>query len=366
MMIRAGLLIVTLFATAASATASVPAPPTQLAQRSLITWTARDIRCDGQSITPVVMVRPQPGLGWQMPQTATVDDRFRIDASGRPLSITRSSPAFRVGATDIEPSLAVARFAAGAPKADCTISYAARATAIPQSAPADLAAYAAAPVDGQLPLEGWQHIRPTARDCLATPRPAPLLRAFPDFDRIAARPGIRDWSMIGFDLDKRGRPVRTSVAFGSGNAALNAAAVRAVRRSRFTLGARAGCVYPYWRNAASLVAPPASAVASLRPAGARCAEDSGWASPPALIYPQSYRRRAIEGWAVIGFDVAPWGETGNLHVLASEPAAAFGEQAVQMLRGARKAVSPLGRSGCVEMVRFVMVDRGGGWEPATD
>ena len=34
--------------------------------------------------------------------------------------------------------------------------------------------------------------------------------------------------------------------------------------------------------------------------------------------------RAIEGWAVIAFDVAPWGGTGNVRVVASEPAADFG------------------------------------------
>jgi len=205
-----------------------------------------------------------------------------------------------------------------------------------------------------MPLEGWQRVRPNARDCLATPQPSPLLRAYPDFDRISATPGVRDWTMIGYDLDRHGRPGGAKAIFSSGNAALDAAGAKAVRASRFAGGARSGCFYPYWRAPKPIAAPPTPDKAALTPANAQCAGDDRWATPPALIYPQAYNRRSIEGWAVIGFDVAPWGEPGNLHVLASEPAAAFGEQAMQMLHGARKAASPTGRSGCVELVRFVI------------
>jgi len=43
--------------------------------------------------------------------------------------------------------------------------------------------------------------------------------------------------------------------------------------------------------------------------------------PPLMPFPSRFRRRAIEGWSEIGFDVAPWRATGNVRVLASTPAA---------------------------------------------
>jgi TonB family protein len=72
-----------------------------------------------------------------------------------------------------------------------------------------------------------------------------------------------------------------------------------------------------------------------------------------LRFPEPYRRRAIEGWAVVTYDVAPWGEINNIQVKASQPSADFGAQAVTVLRSARVKPGP-GAVGCVERVRFVM------------
>lgn len=65
---------------------------------------------------------------------------------------------------------------------------------------------------------------------------------------------------------------------------------------------------------------------------------------------------------MIAFDVAPWGQTGNVRVLAAEPAAEFGDAAQQIIRGAVKPPSPTGYTGCVERVRYIIRD-GGTAEP---
>jgi TonB family protein len=182
-------------------------------------------------------------------------------------------------------------------------------------------------------------------------------RAYPDFESIPQAPGTTSWSMVGYDLAESGRPVRLRTLEGSGNAALDRAAVEAVAQSRFWTGGRTGCLYPYYRRGPILVAPPMPEAASVRPTGATCPAETGWDRKPVLRYPEPYRRRSTEGWALIAFDVAPWGQTGNVRVLAAEPAAAFGDYGKRVIESATKPKSTAGYVGCVERVRFAM---GGG------
>jgi TonB family protein len=73
---------------------------------------------------------------------------------------------------------------------------------------------------------------------------------------------------------------------------------------------------------------------------------------PPIGFPPEFERRGIEGWAVVRFDIAPWGGVGNVAVVAAEPAAAFGQQAVQIVGAARKAPSARGYTGCMARVLF--------------
>ncbi|MGB5077066.1 MAG: hypothetical protein WBO17_06270 [Sphingorhabdus sp.] len=70
-----------------------------------------------------------------------------------------------------------------------------------------------------------------------------------------------------------------------------------------------------------------------------------------LTFPGNWQRRMIEVWGVILFDVAPWGGTGNLRIVASEPATEFGKMARRIVQAAKLAPSTSGLSGCVEIVR---------------
>lgn len=351
--------------TMAMAQAALPplpfAPGPDPSQRRLLAWMPGEVVCGGQAVAATAMRRPWTVLAGavQEKEQGQATYRFRIDGMGRALSIEREGNRYMMGTEDIGPSLAATRFAAGTPKSQCTITYTARYTPLRESPVEDLISYTLTPLSGPLPREGWERISSADSACLAAPRPMPLIRSFPDFRALPGTPGVKDWSTVDYDQNGEGRPINVRVTHGTGNAALDAAATKAVRASKFTGGARKGCMYPYWRAPEILGAPPLPPPEddALRQAGSNCSSDHGWATRPALVYPEAYRRRSVEGWAIVAFDVAPWGETGNVRVLASEPAADFGEQAVWLLRSARKAASPTGRSGCVERIRFVMGKR---------
>ncbi|HUD95771.1 TonB family protein [Sphingobium sp.] len=337
-----------------SARSIPPAPPIADGKRQLIRWMPGEVRCGGEKIMAVRMQQPFDSMGFARPAVAQAY-RFRIDEEGRPLSIVNDRGArFSALTDDVEAALTASRFTAGAARTECRVEYRSQATPLEEAPAVDLMAYSLSPISGPMPAAAWKRLVSDGSTCLAAPRPAPLNRAFPDFNALPATPGTRDWTMVGYDLDAKGRPVRPHVVAGTDNAALDKASVKAVRASRFTGGARTGCLYPYWRTPATMAAPAIPETDMGRPKEAKCDVDRDWAVQPRLAYPAAYRRRAIEGWAVIAYDVAPWGETGNVRVLASEPSAAFGEQAVQMIRAARKASSASGASGCIEKVRFVI------------
>ncbi len=219
--------------------------------------------------------------------------------------------------------------------------------------------YSLRSTSGQLPRAAWARIEGEGTNCTEEPRPSLLRRAYPDFKQIAGSVGNRDWAMVRYDLDRRGRPVDVRIEHDTGNAELNRASVEAVRDSRFSGGARTGCTYPYWREARILAAPEAPHVASFRPSDATCPLHEPWQNRLSLTFPPAFRQRAIEGWAVIGFDTAPWGATGQVRVLASEPAAECGDRAAGIVRAGRKAENRQGHVGCVVLVRFAMSQQAG-------
>ena len=76
--------------------------------------------------------------------------------------------------------------------------------------------------------------------------------------------------------------------------------------------------------------------------------------PAAKNYPRAYAARKVGGWAYLRFDVAPWGQVGNVEVLASEPTAAFGEAARSLLWSARPSAPAQGYRGCVVPVVYAI------------
>jgi TonB family protein len=350
---------------------SAPALPADVAPTPigpmLVTWSPTTIRCGDIDVAPIRALRPDPTLGWgNPPPAAPVVLRFRIDADGRALSIAREGAPYLTN-DDLAPALAAARFAPGAAHRDCRLTYVQEATPLAAADLRDLAAYSLHPINGRMPQAGWDRLKPSGSTCTDEPRPPVLRQDFPDARKVSGVPGERAWSLVGYDLDAKGRVVHATTVTGSGHASLDAAALKAMAAWRHAAGNRTGCHYPFWRAASPIVAPAAPEPDTLRQPG-QCPPGE-WAQQPRLIYPANWQYRAIEGWAIVAFDVAPWGETGNVRMLASEPADAFGQQAVQVIRSARRAPSTTGATGCVERVRFVMRGNetlGGGVPPTGD
>lgn len=346
----------------ALAAAQVPPPPliaVDPPQQYLVRWTRSPVLCvgaDGSMRTAAVTQPVDPGrtLSWVgstgLQRTLTLT--FRIDDEGRPLSIRREGTGYVADAQDVMPAFAASRFAAGEARDRCTVTFTDSRSALSAAPVDDVRAYSVFP--SATPSDAvWRRIRPAGATCY-DPTPGVLLRAYPDFTKLPEQRGALAWSMVGFDIDRNGKPVAIRTVTGSSQPALDVAARQAVRHSRFVPGARTGCLFPYFKAPATLPAPIPPEEEAVRPAGATCPSNHGWVRAPQLSYPGAYRRRSIEGWAMIAYDVAPWGETGNVRVLSAEPTAEFGDAAVAMIRNASLPPSRTGYLGCVDRVRYVM------------
>ncbi len=348
---------ITLVPRSAGPNAGIVAPPRQQLGR----WVMSPVLCAdtaGAGLAAQAVVRapePQRFLGWSgvsPRRTLTLD--FRIDADGRPLSIARrtvGSVVYVPDAEDVVPAFAATRFAPGAARTRCTATFTADLTPIAAAPIEDVMAYS---VFAATPIKAiWDRLKVTGGDC-TDPAPDVLLRAFPAFRAMPDQPGYQTWSMTGYDLDRSGRPRNVRTIGGSGTPVLDRTSREAVARSRFERGVRTGCFYPYRKHATILAAPAAPTEDEMRPAGATCPHDHVWNQAPALRYPAPYWRRSVEGWAVVAYDVAPWGQTGNIRVLKAEPSAEFGDAAMAMIRSATLKTAGTGYVGCVDRVLYIM------------
>ena len=321
-----------------------------------------EARCGGRVEQPAFVEQPSPDLVTNGPISASTGQAlrmtFRIDRTGRPLSIsepTGANPWVVATARDALPAFAGWRFAPGAERTDCEVSFGVEFVPVAEASQADLhRLLILGQASGAPRRVAWERVQPAGSTCF-TPAPGVRLQAFPDWDTIAQPPGTASYSLVGFDIDARGQPTNVRIAGSSGNAALDRQSIDAVRQSRFAPEARRGCTFPYWRRPTQPVeAPPLPDEAALRPADANCPPSGEpWAQPPQQIFPSTLERRYLEGWAVLSYDVAPWGEVGNIRVLAAEPVARFGTHAASSLRSARQAPGA-GKTGCTYRFRYLL------------
>jgi len=278
-----------------------------------------------------VLVAPNPVAPSRALVREPVTVSFDIDADGRAFNIRSDALRnIRTDGRDIVPSLRASRFAAGAQRLECQITY----TPVFQNrveAPPELLGRLGASPRNRLGKEDWDRISPG--DCREGKRPAPLVRGYPDWRRLERSEGARKWTYVTFDIDADGQPVNVATALSSGDPALDAEGREATAKGRFAGGERTGWANVWW-------------------IGPACEIDDRWARPPRLTYPESYRQRAVEGWAVLRFDVAPWGEIGAIEVLAAQPSDEIGNAAMAVLRNAQFKPQQGGLSGCVDRVMF--------------
>lgn len=366
--------MLTLLAAAAqTATILVPPPPpprspTHLAAPHaaasgwgphLVDYEGATAQCGGQVVAPLSAVAPftqVARLGVDAP--GSYEMGFTIGEDGRPLGITQrvaaSGPRGYVPGTDLAPALSLWRFPASAAGAACTMTFTGRSVPLDRAAPADL--YRAAALRMANPSEFqtvMQQIRKSG-DCAGPGRPRMLLRAYIDDRRIPQTPGVPSFAVVSYDVDADGVPHNPGIVASDGNRVLEAAASDAAARGRYVGNApRTRCTIPFRRAATEPVpAPPMPSKTAFTEA--RCPQPVRWARPLNLEFPDAFRRRAIEGWAIVRYDLAPWGATGAVTVLASEPAAEFGEQARRMIIAARAEASSNGAQGCIARVQYRM------------
>lgn len=329
---------------------AVPPAPSM----TMVTWSVSEARCAAGPVASLRAPNPLPVLGWgSAAADKPVAMTFAIEASGRPLSIARAEKGWSADAGDLMPALAAARFAPGAARSGCSITFTPVRQPLDQ-VPVELAmAYSVFPTGYQRSEALWDRIRPAGSTCFK-PAPQLLNRAFPDFTALPGEQGRPLWSMVAYDIDAGGKPVKVRTVSGSRSAALDAASRKAVEQSRFGKGARQGCLYPYWKIADPLPAPDAPPRENFPAQPAACSALGAWVRRPVLRYPDNYRRRGVEGWAVLSYDVAPWGAIGNVTVLRAEPTSDFGDAGRSVLSMATRPASTAGASGCIERVRYVM------------
>ena len=298
----------------------------------LVSWMPGPVRCENGEVASVVEGRRPYNTLWSgrgsEPPAMSFD--FAIDATGRPVSITRTSPSHSNHGSGAA-AMVSSRFAANAALDGCSITYRPVMRPIEEAEPVELVSYVMTGQTPRLSREAYDRLH-ADDECRAGTQP--ILRAYPNFDQIPATPGVRDWTAIGFDVKPSGETSNVRHLYGTGNEPLDGAAEEAVETSRFNEGPmRHNCSYRYWRNAAVLPAPPAP------PRGADWSdpcEALEWDRAPQLVFREAYRSRSIEGWADIAYDVAPWGEIGNVRILRAEPIDDFGEAAKRMIERSSK------------------------------
>lgn len=346
------------FALAAPAFALPPPPPPQIdvmpatapGKMPLLAWNASDAVCAaGAAITPADFVSPDPQLHFLRtpPGPDTVTIRFSIDADGRPFGITaQSDPRSRFHMRDLMPSLRASRFAVSSPQTGCSITYTPQTITIDEASLETLARFGVAQ-RLRMPKEVWTRISPG--NCNDSPRLAPLVRAYPDFRTLTRQQGTRQWTYVSYDIDAEGVPINLATPLSSGYGALDAEARAAAAAGRYAGGPRTGCLQAWWTGAETIPAPPMPPEEKSNQA---CESKDRWEKEPRLVFPSNYQQRAIEGWAVLRFDVAPWGEIGAIEVLDAQPSSEFGEAAVNVVKNAKFKPLESGLKGCIDRVVF--------------
>lgn len=335
--------------------------------RTVLSVPEASVSCDDGRIAPTASDAFAPSVQTatftslpvgQATQTASYD--FSISSTGLPLGIRPvSSDGFSrlAGPVDAETQAALSSWTFPAEaRPECRLIL--RYTPI-SLARADIDVlvrfYALSRPGGPLREAVERRLRRPGDDC---DRP-PALRtlAYPDFLRAdRPRPGSRAWAAVRWDVGADGSTAAVETIGSSGDAILDAEVRRAIAETTYRTGPRKGCLYNYWRNGPPLEAPPVNRTAPDDPL-AQCPETvTSRFSPGAMTYPAAFLARSVEGWALVRFDIATWGQIGNVAVVEAQPAAAFGEAAARIVATGRATPSFAAATRCVVPVIFRLPD----------
>lgn len=353
---------------------TVPPPPAVIVQgphRSIALFEPGPARCSGALESPLRIEEPVPVAATFLGEAredgqslGSIRLRFRIDSDGRPLGISEEpfdDGAGWIDTSDVVPAFASWRFRPGAERRDCEIAFAIAPKPLETVPARHKARYLATPEgsgslyqEGSLAAEAFEGLIPAGSTCSDAPRVGVRTWTYVDPEDVPLKPGSLSFAQILYDVSDSGWAANVRVGQSSGNRAFDRAAAEAMSASRFAGPPRKGCTYVSALSARKpMAAPPPPALDRFERETDVCRlQESGWAELPVLTFPEPFRRRAIEGWAIVRYDVSPWGSVGNMSIVAAEPAEAFGKEATRILSKARRTPSKLGHSGCLQTLIF--------------
>lgn len=346
-----GLLLLALaLLTPAAAQAVIPPPPPK-PQPQLVVYgpTPTAFTCDKGQPRLVegapVPIRTQQGyvsVEGQFNSPVLEGYTFGVDADGRVIDLDRS------GAWTPDSQAAVIaswRFAPGAPASKCKLSLTATVVPLALASPAQLL---------QAQIAEWRNTPAYVRkaldalgSCGQTPRRRPQTIAYPDIRPFGNRTVDPAWAGMTYDIDADGAVRNVRIVTQHGEQAFADAAAASVAESRFQSGSpRTGCHAVFKAGVKASPATKRPDAASFERPGDACALKK-LPLPEVMPYPPAYAQRRVGGWAIVRFDVAPWGQIGSVQLLASQPTPAFGMAAVELMQRIKVEAPPSGYRGCV-------------------
>lgn len=293
---------------------------------------------------------------------------FSIAEDGRTRDIrsssTRTHPSEEIVISSTPPTdqeqaaLAAWRFSGG-PRSDCRLTIRYTAKPVVEASNGDLLRYFAV-TRTRGPIRDAVAARLAGPDanCGGDRRGGrrPRTVSYPD-NNIGQRPppGGRSWTVLRWDVDAEGRATGVETLGSSGDAAFDAETRRAVSATVVEGGAPLkGCVYNFYRVGERLPAPnlPEREDDPLQNCPAEVSTRFQARGAPES-FPTAFRERGIEGWALVQFDLATWGQVGNVEVIDAQPAA-FGDSGRRTVQSGRAEPSNSAGVRCVVPVRYVL------------
>lgn len=278
---------------------------------------------------------------------------FSINAEGRVTDLKGGGGGFWSEDDQIA-IIASWRFAPGAPLSGCSLDAAPTVTPLAETPPAKLFEIVAA--EGRNAVPAVHEALNAQGDCYKGARRRPDTWAYPDtrpFDDKSVDP---PWVAITYDIDAKGATRNIKAVVQHGDPALAQAATAAIAKGRFLPGpARVGC-RAFVKARPKLSAPPARPdIKTFERPEDQCdltREQMNLSTP--MAFPPAFARQRVGGWAIVRFDVAPWGEIGAVEVLAAQPTQAFGSPAQILVRQARPKPRPTGYHGCIVPIIYAI------------
>jgi TonB family protein len=311
---------------------------------------------------------PQPGRPVFVPPvsgpptsaTPPLEFAFNVSGEGRVTGLRRVEPATPYVAghdeAKLQANLVTWRFAA-APRTDCRLRVTTAFTRLEETDRRTLFHAVASGAAGEARRQINERVNPSG-NCYRGRRPRIRVRVYPDWERVPLAPGRKAWVAFDYDIDPQGAAHNVRVVDSSGQGAVDAAATEAVSGFRFASGPRTGCRHYFWpASEAVLAAPPVDLTGADRPGDDQDCPRDLLTFGPDRPYPPAFRERSVEGWAVLRFSVAPWGEIGAIEVVRSEPSEMFGRTAADMLRRARANTGGRAYQGCSVPIAFRIGDQ---------